>query len=459
MATLTSKHKPYPAYKPSGVEWLGDIPVQWEVRRLRNLAEMRVSNVDKHIKNGELPVRLCNYVDVYKNDRITKNLVFMPATANADEIDRFRLETGDVLITKDSETWDDIGVPSLVQYTADDLVCGYHLALLRPLKTALNGAYLLRALQVPTVAYQFHSSSNGVTRYGLTHEAIKSVRLPVPPLPEQRAIAAFLDRETGKIDALISKKERLVELLQEKRTALISHAVTMGLDPNAPMKESGVEWLGKVPANWEVRRLKNSVADYVGGVWGSEPNGVDDLPCVRVADFDRHRLRVCMHNPTLRAIVPDDRRRRVLNPSDLLLEKSGGGDLQPVGAVMLYDHGTPAVCSNFIARLRIAVGFDPAFLTFLHSALYAIRLNARSIKQTTGIQNLDTSAYLRELVCFPPLAEQRAIVAFLNHETAKLDSLIAKVKKAIELLKESRTALISAAVTGRIDVREEMECT
>ena len=126
---------------------------------------------------------------------------------------------------------------------------------------------------------------------------------------------------------------------------------------------------------------------------------------------------------------------------------------------MLYDHDALAVCSNFIARLRIAVEFDPVFLTFLHSALYAIRLNTRSIKQTTGIQNLDIPAYLREMVCFPPLSEQRAIAAFLDRETAKLDNLFAKVQKAIELLKELRTALVSAAVNGKIDVREEAGCT
>ena len=126
---------------------------------------------------------------------------------------------------------------------------------------------------------------------------------------------------------------------------------------------------------------------------------------------------------------------------------------------MLYDHKVPAVCSNFIARLRIAPEYDPVFLTYLHSTLYAIKLNARAIKQTTGIQNLDISAYLGEPVCFPPFAEQIAIATFLDQETAKLDSLVAKVHEAFKLLEEKRTALISAAVTGRIDVREEAECT
>ena len=148
---MTTTSHSYPVYKPSGVEWLGDVPEHWEVRRLRTIAEMRVSNVDKHTKDDEFPIRLCNYVDVYKNDRITQAMHFMSATASWDEIERFRLERDDVLITKDSEAWDDIGVPALVAEPADDLISGYHLALLRPYKEIL-GAYLARTLQSKAVA-------------------------------------------------------------------------------------------------------------------------------------------------------------------------------------------------------------------------------------------------------------------------------------------------------------------
>lgn len=124
--------KPYPRMKDSGVEWLGEVPEHWEVARLRHAVDMRVSNVDKHTKEGDEPVRLCNYVDVYKNERITGGLPFMQATASTDEVERFRLQPDDVLITKDSESWNDIGVPAFVETSAHDLVCGYHLALLRP---------------------------------------------------------------------------------------------------------------------------------------------------------------------------------------------------------------------------------------------------------------------------------------------------------------------------------------
>ena len=177
--------------KDSGVEWLGKVPEHWEVQRLRNAAHMRVSNVDKHTKEEEKSVRLCNYVDVYKNDYISEKMKFMQATATADEIERFCLEKGDVLITKDSETWDDIGVPALVIDPAADLISGYHLALLRPCRDKFSGEFLLRALQSKGVAYQFHIEAKGVTRYGLSHAGIKSIWLPTPPPPEQTAIVEY----------------------------------------------------------------------------------------------------------------------------------------------------------------------------------------------------------------------------------------------------------------------------
>ena len=248
----------YPSYKPSGVEWLGDVPEHWEVRRLLTVAEMRVSNVDKHTKEDELPVRLCNYVDVYKNDRITQGMAFMNATASREEVERFRLQRDDVLITKDSESWDDIGVPALVTEPADDLLSGYHLALLRPLRQVL-GAYLARTLQSRGVAYQFHVEAKGVTRYGLTHAGIQSVYIPLPPLPEQATIVRYLDHTDERIRRYIRAKQKLIKLLEEQKQAVIHRAVTRGLDPDVPLKPSGVEWLGDVPEHWEVRPLKHWV--------------------------------------------------------------------------------------------------------------------------------------------------------------------------------------------------------
>lgn len=193
-------------------------------------------------------------------------------------------------------------------------------------------------------------------------------------------------------------------------------------------------------------------------MWGDEPNGtVDDVICIRVADFDRVTSKVRDTGFTLRAIPLAQRRGRELQEGDLLLEKSGGGELQPVGKVVLYNLPYQAICSNFIARMRPLEDYDPRFLNYLFDATYVGRLNVNSLKQNTGIQNLDSNSYLSERAGFPPNEEQRAIAAFLDRETARLDTLIAKNEQLIERLQEKRTALISRAVTKGLDANVPMK--
>lgn len=247
--------KPYPAYKHSGVEWLGEIPLHWELRRLKTIASVQLSNVDKKSVEGQESVGLCNYVDVYYNERITADLGFMAATATPEQVRRFSLRAGDVLITKDSESWTDIAVPAVVAEDMPSVLCGYHLALARP-EGDCDGAFLARAFSAIGPRDQFQVAANGITRFGLGGDAIRTGLFAMPPRQEQGAIARFLDRETAKIDALVAKKERLIELLQENRTALIAQAVTKGLDPGAPMKDSHVDWLGRIPGHWGAKRTK-----------------------------------------------------------------------------------------------------------------------------------------------------------------------------------------------------------
>lgn len=268
----------YPRYRDSGVEWLGEVPEGWEVRRLKTIAEVRPSNVDKKSIDGQEAVLLCNYVHVYRNERITADMEFMPATATLSQIRDFQLRRGDVLATKDSETPDDIAVPALVDVEMEGLLCGYHLTLVRPHET-VSGPYLFRALQSVGVSDQFRLAANGVTRFGLPSAAFTEALFPSPPLAEQHVIAAFLDCETARIDTLVAKRERLLELLDEKRSALISRAVTKGLDPDVPMKDSGVAWLGEVPGGWEIRSIAMLARPYgkafTDGDWVETPHITD----------------------------------------------------------------------------------------------------------------------------------------------------------------------------------------
>ena len=443
---------PYPAYKPPGIEWLGDIPAHWHARRLRNLIEMRVSNVDKHISDNELPVRLCNYVDVYKNDRITEDITFMRATATANEIDRFRLEAGDVLITKDSETWNDIGVPALVQDSAIDLVCGYHLALLRPSKTKLIGSYLFRSLQSPNVAYQFHVSANGVTRYGLTHEAIKSVLIPLPPLHEQTAIARYLDHVDRRIHRYIQAKQKRITLLHEARQAIIHRAVTRGLDPDVPLKPSGVDWLGEIPAHWEVRRLGYLATKFGSGITprgGATVYQEYGVPFLRSQNihFDGLRIRdVARISPSLHRQLSGSH----VKPGDVLLNITGAsiGRVCSIPNDFAEGNVNQHVCIIRPDQSRLLPGLLAAYLST------PIMQREIQIEQKGASREGLTLQSIRNFrVIVPPLPEQRAIVAHLDQATAAIDAAIDTARRQTELMRAYRASLIAHVVTGKLDVR------
>jgi len=223
-------------------------------------------------------------------------------------------------------------------------------------------------------------------------------------------------------------------------------------------KPSGVAWLGEVPEHWFIDRMKWAIEQPRNGIWGNEECGDDnDIPCVRVADFDRQRLRVLLNEPTIRNVTPKEREGRVLLNNDLLIEKSGGGELQPVGCVVIYADNEPAICSNFVAKASAKPGMSPSYWCYLHSAAYSARINTRSIKQTSGIQNLDQSQYLDEPACYPPHIEQEAIARFLDRETAKIDALIAEQQRLIELIQEKRQAVISHAVTKGLNPNAPMK--
>ena len=205
--------------------WFGKVHENWPLKPLRVVADSLTSNVDKHHVEGELPVRLCNYVDVYKNEYIHPGLELMRATASEVERARFGLLVGDVVVTKDSESWEDIGVPALVTETAEDLVCGYHLTVLRPKPDVMLGRFLFRLLQARPVQAQLEFAAKGMTRFGLAKPDIKKTRLPVPPLSTQAAIADHLDGRMAQLDDLSSATIKTIELLKERRIAVISSAV------------------------------------------------------------------------------------------------------------------------------------------------------------------------------------------------------------------------------------------
>lgn len=217
--------------KPSGIEWLGEVPEHWEVAFLKHIADVRFSGVDKHSHDNETPVRLCNYTDVYKNDRITGNMDLMRATATAAEIARLTLKSGDVILTKDSETPDDIGVPAWVPEDLPGVVCAYHLGLLRPEPKRVLGEFLFRAIGSARIAQQFHVLATGVTRFALSKHDVKNAVIPLPPtVAEQQAICRWITDECEPLDEAITRAEDEIKLIREYRDRLIFDAVTGQVD-------------------------------------------------------------------------------------------------------------------------------------------------------------------------------------------------------------------------------------
>ena len=444
---------PYPKYKPTGVEWLEEVPEHWEIDALcRVTTDIRASNVDKHVRSTEIAVKLCNYVDVYYNESIDTQINYMHGSATSRQIDIFRLREGDVLITKDSEVQDDIGVPALVTEHVPDLIAGYHLVLVRPDLQCLYGPYLFRALQSDIASLQFTHCAQGVTRYGMTYSGIRSVRLPIPPLAEQRAIAAYLDRETAKIDALIAKNEVLIERLKEQRAALISRTVTRGLppnesrkagiDPHPKLKPSGVEWLGDVPEHWEVRRLKTifyeiderngdgkrellSLTKAHGLVPRTQPNRKDGTASTTLAEYKICRPGILVMN-------------RMQAWRGMFASTSHEGIVSPDYAVFgLIDHDHSIRYFEYLLKTHLLVQ----------------QFGRWSRGIGSGFNRLYTDDFGAISVPCPPVAEQAAVAVYLDHTAGRIDIGMSLVHRELRLLREYRTRLISDVVTGKIDVR------
>lgn len=216
--------------KDSGVEWLGEVPEHWEVALIKHVADVRFSGVDKHSHDNEIPVRLCNYTDVYKNDRITNDMELMHATATEAEIERFTLRAGDVILTKDSETPDDIGVPAWIPEDLPGVVCAYHLGLLRPEPDRVLGEFLFRAIASARTAQQFHVLATGVTRFALGKHDVKNAVITLPPIEEQHAICRWITDECQPLDDVIARAEEEIKLIREYRDRLIADVVTGQID-------------------------------------------------------------------------------------------------------------------------------------------------------------------------------------------------------------------------------------
>ena len=437
--------QPYPAYKDSGVDWLGEIPRHWEMKRLKYAAAMN-SDV---LSESTDPDHVLQYLDISNVDSTGSILDIQEMRfENAPSRARRQVQDGDTIIST-VRTY--LRAIAHIDRPPDNLIVSTGFAVLRP-TPELEPKYLWRLVQSSRFVDAVVAHSVGVGYPAIAPTRLADLSVWVPPLEEQRAIATFLDCETAKIDALVAKQERLIALLQEKRAALISHAVTKGLDPDVEVKDSGIPWLGEIPGHWEVRRLKFAANVQSGVAKGRDLEGrkIINPPYLRVANVQNGY--VDLSDVATIAIAEDEIDRYSLKAGDVLMTE--GGDFDKLGRGTVWEAQIePCVHQNHIFAIRPYCGVSSYWISTITQTDYARHYFILRSKQSTNLASISSTNLMELPVVLPPDSEQEAILIHLGHETAKLDALIAKAQEMIERLQEYRTALISAAVTGKIDVR------
>lgn len=431
----------YQAHQKTGLNWLPELPAHWQLRPLKHLCAVLPSNVDKKTHDGERPVFLCNYTDVYHNDQIVAGMSLMQATASDDQIEKFTLRAGDTIITKDSETADDIAVSAHVPRDLPGVVCGYHLAVLRP-RPATHGLFVKWLFDSTYVKSSVAVRANGLTRVGLAREDLESIQLPFPPLKEQKLIAEFLHTQNEMVDALVEDQRHLIELLEEKRQAFIVHAVTRGLCPETATKASGVDWLGDVPAHWASCRNKVVFREV------DERNSEDSGELMTVSHLTgvtpRAEKDVNMFlAETLEGYKTCRRGDLVINT---MWAWMGALGCSPCDGVVSPSYNV------YRPRQEQLVSAD--YYDYLcRIPAHRVAMKAQSTGVWESRLRLYPKAFLDMRVALPPFDEQIAIAAWIREHTSKWELLIRTAQHAIDILEERRLALITAAVTGQVDVR------
>jgi type I restriction enzyme S subunit len=431
----------YEKYKDSGVEWLGEVPAHWEVISIKWLSPVLRGASPRPIDDSK-----------YFDDDGEYSWVRI-----AD------VSASDVILKETTQKLSDLGSSLSVKILPGQLFVSIAGTVGKPciseIKACIHDGFVyFPKLKInPKLLYRIFESGTcygGLGKWGtqlnLNTDTIGSIRVAFPPDNELNQILAFLDRETAKIDELIAEQQRLVELLKEKRQAVISHAVTKGLNPDAPMKDSGIEWLGEVPVHWGLNKLKHFTS-FSGGGTPSRDNPKywnGDIPWISPKDMKLEKLsnsEECITEAGL-----ENSSSSLLSPGRVLMVVRSG----------ILKHTIPVAIND----VPVALNQDMKALDFTEGlclSIFFLRwvqglndvLLLAWAKQGATVESIEQPYLAETVVPLPSIAEQNTIIEFLDQETTKIDKLIAEAQRAIELLKERRTALISAAVTGKIDVR------
>ncbi len=421
-----TQYKPYPQYKPSGIEWIGEIPKGWEVRRLKIISRFlygKSLSENGRVDDG-VPVYGSNGVVGYHNKAIT---------------------SAPCIVIGRKGSFGKINYSNLCCFPIDTTFYIDQTATNEDLKWLY---YLLYTLKLDEGNED--SAVPGLNR-GKVYERIA----PLPPHSEQKDIADFLDRKTTQINDIVEKQKRMIALLKEKRSALITQVVTKGLDPKAKMKDSGVEWIGEIPEGWEVRRLKWSLLPGKEGMrigpFGSSLK-LDIMVEAGIKVYGQENVIASDYTLGKRKVTFDkyqEMRVYEVNPRDILLSMMGStGNFS-----IVPDNIEKGIIDSHLLRIRFQKTLSPQYFIYLSNYSTSITQQIDAIGKGSIMQGLNSKLVRQLLLPLPPFREQLAIADFLDREMVKIDTMVGKIEKQIELLNEYKQSLITHVVTGKIDVR------
>ncbi|MCM4172401.1 restriction endonuclease subunit S [Arenibacter sp. TNZ] len=438
--------KIYNKYKDSGVDWIGEIPEHWEINRLANFGKFLKGRGITKADLTDNGVQVVLYGDIYtKYDLYTKKLERRTSYENAQRA--IEIYKGDLLFTASGETKKDIG-KCVVFLGEDEAYASGDVIIFRQLKN--NWMFLAYVFNSYHVNIQKARLSKGEIVVHIYASQLRNIHFVLPPLEEQTQIANYLNQKTAEIDTLIAKKEQLIKLLEEERTAMINQAVTKGLDPNVPMKDSGIDWLGEIPEHWESRKIGHAF-DRIGS--GTTPESGNPLyhengtiNWLNTGDLNDGVLFSCGKKITEKAI--DDYSSLKKFPSGSLVVAMYGATIGKT-AIVKFETTTNQACCVLCENSTIGVEFLQQWIIVNKNHIINLAIGG-------GQPNISQYIIKDIRVCCPVIYEQYEIVKYIKKIASNMDGIISKAQQEIDLLKEYKTALISEVVTGKVDVRKQV---
>ncbi|GBL00085.1 restriction endonuclease subunit S [Vibrio harveyi] len=445
------KYQAYPEYQASGISGLDTLPSHWNTKQVRYL-----------LKDGAEGIKIGPFGSALKLEDMVEDGIFVFGQENVikknfslgkrrisdskfKEMEVYKATPGDILITMMGTS----GKCEIVPETAALGIIDSHLLRLRVREDMVKSDFFKLLIdESPEVAFQIRQQGKGSIMHGLNSSIVKSLFLPLPDIEEQSAILSFLDHETAKIDTLIEKQQQLIKLLKEKRQAVISHAVTKGLNPQAPMKDSGVEWLGEVPEHWVVSRFKYCADRVIVGIAEAATHAYSETGTVLIRSTNIKEDGLTTHNLLyLKTKFADQNESKYIRGGDIVTVRTG----YPGISAVVPDSLDRSHCfTNLIStpKIKFVGGYLTEYLNSDMGKAY-FDLNAWGSAQ----KNISVPILQEFPIAHPDINEQQEILRFVEQQRSKFDNLLNASQKSIEFMKERRTALISAAVIGKIDVR------